>query len=304
MSIGSAAYALDWNDVRFFLAVAREGSLARAASALGVDQTTVGRRIGALESKLKVAVFTRATSGLQLTVAGQRVMEAASRMGDAAVDVSRHAADETASSGATVRIATTENLAEVFVVPAIRALREQEPRIRVVVMSSWTLADLRKGEADVAIRLVKPSDPRLVSRRVAQLSLQLYASREYVGRYGPPTSLDGHSLIAFEETIRSGSRSAFVDLPMLGGELAFLTNSGRLLLVAALAGLGIVELPSYIGDAVPGLVRVLAPHASPYAVWLVVPQSSRRIAAVRAVSEAITESFAQRKKSLRASAHR
>ncbi len=294
MPAGAKTQPLDWDDVRFFVAVSREGTLARAAKALGVDQTTVGRRIASLETKLSVALFTRAAAGFVLTAAGARVAEAAGRMADAAADLSRDTAEEDTSCSGIVRVATTENLAERFVVPAIRELHDVHPRLSVTVLTSWTLADLRRGEAEIAVRLVKPSDPRLVCRRVGRFSLKLYASHEYVARFGDPTSLDGHSLIAFEETVRTGSRNPFVDLPMLGGRLAFLTNSGRLLLSSALAGIGIVELPSYVGDGVPGLARVLAAHEAPYAVWLVVPQANRRIATVRATCDAITESFRRR----------
>src|SRR5581483_11055889 len=113
--VGSLAPPLDWNDVRFFLAVARSRTLARAAAALGVDQTTVGRRIGALESRLRVALFKRGAEGFQVSAAGKGVLRAAERMEEAALELRSQAAGERSETVATVRIATTESLAEAFV---------------------------------------------------------------------------------------------------------------------------------------------------------------------------------------------
>lgn len=285
---------LDWNDVRFFLAVARARTLARAAAVLGVDQTTVGRRIASLEGKLRVALFTRTASGLQPSAAGRTVLEAAERMEEAAYELSSGAAGEDAATSGTVRIATTESLAEAFVVPALRVLRAEHPRIHVVITTGWTRVDLRKGEAELAVRLVRPTDPRLACRKLADFSLRLYASRDYVAAHGHPTSLEGHALLAYEDAVRTGARHPFGGLPMEGGELALLTNNHRVLLSAATAGIGIVQLPSYVGDARPELVHVLTTAEEPYSVWLVVPQANRRIAAVRAVSDVIARTFRER----------
>ena len=282
---------LDWNDVRFFLTVARERTLARAAAALRVDQTTVGRRIASLESKLRVALFLRSASGFQVSAAGTRVLVAAERMEEAALELTSGAAGEDPSSSGTVRVATTESLAEAFVIPAIQELRSRHPRVHVVVATSWSRVDLRKGEADLAVRLVRPTDPRLACRKLADFSLRLYASRAYVAEHGMPTTLDGQALIAYEDAVLSTARHPFANLPMDGGELALLSNSHRVLLAGASSGIGIVQMPSYVGDAYPDLVRVFGDVEEPYAVWLVVPQANRRIAAVRAVSEAIAQTF-------------
>ncbi len=291
---GSPAHALDWNDVRYFLAVARERTLARAAAALAVDQTTVGRRIASLEGRLRVALFTRSAAGFQLSEAGLRVLEAAERMEEAALEVSSGAADEVATVAGTVRIATTESLAEAFVVPALQALQKTHPRVHAVVATGWTSVDLRKGEADLAVRLVRPSDPRLACRKLGDFALRLYASKSYVARHGMPATLDGQALLSYDDAVRFRTRHPFANLPMERGRLALLANSQRVLLVAARAGLGIVQLPEFVGDAEPELVRVFPTVEQPYSVWLVVTQANRRIATVRAVSDAIAEAFSRR----------
>jgi DNA-binding transcriptional LysR family regulator len=291
VNVSSVAQQLDWNDVRFFLAVARGRTLARAAAALGVDQTTVGRRIASLETRLQVALFKRSASGFQVTTPGTRVLEAASRMEEAALELTSEAADEGDVTGGTVRVATTDSLAETFLVPAARELRLRHPKVNVIISSGFARVDLRKGDADLAVRFVRPTDPRLACRKLADFSLRLYASREYVAQRGMPASLDGQALIAYEDAVRSGTRHPFAGLPMEGGELALLSNSFRVLLGAALSGLGIIQLPSYVGDELPELVRVFADREERYAVWLVVTQANRRVALIRAVSDAIAAVF-------------
>jgi DNA-binding transcriptional LysR family regulator len=277
---------LDWNDVRFFLAVARGKTLARAAAALAVDQTTVGRRLASLESRLGIALFTRSPSGFTVTQAGRGVLDAAERMEEAARDLR---AGANVDKPTTVRVATTESLAESFIVPALRGLREK--RISVVLHTSWMRVDLRKDEADLAVRLVRPSDPRLACRKLGTFALRLYASREYVAENGKPTTLAGHSLLAYEEAVRIEGCHPFADLAYEDAVLTLLSNDHHVLLRGATAGLGIVQLPSYVGDEHPDLVRVIPDAEIPYGVWLVVPQANRRLAAIRAVTDAIASAF-------------
>ena len=283
---------LDWNDVRFFLAVARRRTLARAAAALGVDQTTVGRRIASLEARLGVSLFTRSAGVFQPSRAGRGVLEAAERMEEAALELRSRAAGEEI---ATVRVATTESMAGVFIVPAVRSLRTSHPHIQVTVTTGWAQVDLRKGEADLAVRLVRPTDPRLACRKLADFRLRLYASRTYLSGRAAPTGLAGEALIAYEEALPLGTRHPFARMPMEGGALVLLSNSQQVLLAAAAAGVGIVQLPSFVADSHPDLVRVFPEVEEAYSVWLVVPQANRRIASVRAVSEAIAGEFRRRR---------
>src|SRR5262252_1177326 len=289
--VRSPSQQLDWNDVRFFLAVARRRTLARAAASLGVDQTTVGRRIASLESKLRLSLFTRSAGGFQVSRAGRRVLAAAERMEEAAHELGSRAAGEAAETVTTVRIATTESLAEAFVVPALRGLRSAHPRIHAVVTTGWAQVDLRKGEADLAVRLVRPTDPRLACRKLADFKLRLYASREYLAGRGMPTSLAGESLISYEDALGARTRHPFARLPMDGGEPVLLSNSHHVLVAGAASGLGIVQLPSFVGEAQADLVRVFPEVEEPYSVWLVLPQANRRIPAVRAASEVIAAAF-------------
>jgi DNA-binding transcriptional LysR family regulator len=282
-------FPLDWNDIRFFLAVSRERTLARAASALGVDQTTVGRRIASLEARLHVALFARSSGGFTLTEAGTRALEAAARMEQSALELSVQAAGEDDPQG-TVRIAAPDALAERFVVPALCAVHARHPNVHAVIVTGWSRVDLRRGDADLAVRIERPTDPHLAFRKLSDLSLRLYASRDFVARRGSPVSLEGHPLLGHEDAVRATGH-AFTDVPDADGGVALQTNSGHLLVAAAVAGLGIVQLPSYVGDSIPELLPVLPALETRHAVWLAVPQAKKLVAAVRIVAEAIDVSF-------------
>ncbi|HSN28770.1 MAG TPA: LysR family transcriptional regulator [Kofleriaceae bacterium] len=281
----------DWNDLRFFLAVARARTLSRAATALDVDQTTVGRRITSLEARLGVQLFERAAGVFALTAAGKRICESAERMEEAASEVATRAIDDAGRASGTVRIATTDSLAEAFIVPAVRLLRAAHPHIDVIVQTGFPLVDLRKDEADLAVRIVRPTDPRLAAKRLAAYALRLYASRDYIAEHGTPRALAGHALLAYEDAVKTGRRYPFSDVPAAERVHALQSNNHRVLLASALAGLGIVQLPSYVGDAHPELVPVMPERDDPYDVWLVGSAATRRLAAVRAAADAITRAF-------------
>jgi DNA-binding transcriptional LysR family regulator len=289
-SNSGASNPLDWNDVRFFLALARGRTLVRAAIALGVDQTTVGRRIAALEGRLGVSLFDRSPLGFEVTTEGKRILDAADRMNEAALDLTAQVANDQARCKGTVTIATTESLAEHFVIPAVDEVRRRHPHLAVILRTGWARVDLRRGEADLAVRLVRPKDPRLACRKLAEFSLRLYASTGYIARHGVPASVHGRALLGYEDALRVG-RSVFTSLRVEGGTIALQSNSGRVLLAAAIAGLGIAQLPSYVGESAPGLEPVLPEHDKAYAVWLVLPDAKRRVTSVRVVSDAVAAAF-------------
>jgi DNA-binding transcriptional LysR family regulator len=208
-------------------------------------------------------------------------------MDEAAQEIEARAPGDGAPATGTVRIATTDSLATAFVVPAVRRLREHHPQVAVTITTGFALADLRKGEADIAVRLVRPTDPRLAGRKLAEFALRLYVSREYTAQHGTPRTLDGHTLLAYEDATRTGTRFPFGERR----DVAVMSNNHFVLLAGATSGLGIVQLPSYVGDANPDLVHVLPERDDPYSVWLVVPQAKRRVGAVRAVSDALADAF-------------
>lgn len=286
------AVPLDWDDVRFFLAVTRAGTLASAARSLGVDQTTVGRRLASLEEAVGQRLLERAPTGFSPTKAGARVLGAAETMADAAGEFEIAARSDDAGAIENVRVATTDSLAEHFVIPAIASLRTRRPNVNVELQTAWARVNLLRGEADLAVRLVRPTHRRLVARKLADFTMRAYASPDYVAARGVPTSdLRGHDVLAYTAAREAGVTFTIAGLDARLGRNVLQTNSGSALLRATRDGLGVAELPSYVGDADAGLVRVCAAHARTYSVYLVSHEDRRRVRAVRAVSEAIVAAF-------------
>ncbi|AKU99511.1 Transcriptional regulator [Labilithrix luteola] len=286
------AMPMDWDDVRFFLAVTRAGTLASAARSLGVDQTTVGRRLASLEESVGQTLLERAPTGFSPTEVGRRVIGAAETMADAAGDFEIAARSDEAGAVENVRVATTDSLAEHFVIPALATLRARKPNVNVDLQTAWARVNLLRGEADIAVRLVRPTHRRLVARKVADFAMRAYASPAYVAARGMPASdFRGHDVLAYTAAREASSNFTLAGLDARPGRNVLQTNSGSALLRAARDGLGVAELPSYVGDADPGLVRVCANHARFYSVYLVSHEDRRRVRAVRAVSEAIAAAF-------------
>lgn len=160
---------VNWDNGRFFLAVARTGTLRGAAQRLGVDQATVGRRITALEDELSAKLFLRTSTALVLTPAGEALIGPAEAMEQAAHTIERRVAGIDDQLAGTIRVATTDTMAATFVLPAIAQLRQRHPGIEVVCMASKSIANLTKREADVAVRTLRPDSPDLIARRIGQM---------------------------------------------------------------------------------------------------------------------------------------
>jgi DNA-binding transcriptional LysR family regulator len=168
--------AWQWDDVRFFLALARAGSLSGAARALGVGHVTVGRRIMLLEKRLGVTLLNRTPDGFATTSAGQAILRECVAMESAAMDLERIVAGRDSLIAGSVRVTTTEALAYQLVVPAIAALHETHPELRVDLITGVRSLDIARREADLAVRFAQPSASDLVCRKLGEVGFSLYAS--------------------------------------------------------------------------------------------------------------------------------
>jgi DNA-binding transcriptional LysR family regulator len=296
-----------WDDVRFFLAVTREGSLSAAARVVGVGHVTVARRIALLEKHLGVKLVNRTPDGFVVTQAGQAILRQSTAMEGAALDLERVAAGRDSLAGGTVRLTAPEALTRRILVPAIAALRERYPDVQVDLLTSVRSLDIARREADVAVRFARPSNPDLVCRRLGEVGYSLYASRGYLTRHAAPLrgrGLAGHELITFTgapaatspfflgESLENARISVRCDNPLIQAE-------------AAIKGVGIAELACFLGDDLPDLVRIWpAEQPAVRPVWLIVHQDLRRSARIKAVSAAIADAFRQEGRVLRNSRHR
>src|SRR5256885_3989979 len=244
------AMGAEWGDLRYFLELSRSGTLAAAARKLRVDYTTVGRRLAALEQDLGAKLFERTPEGLILTEAGQSIRAAAEEMEEAALLVEQRALGADRKLAGIVRVATTEMLGQIVVLPAVRALHEVHPQIRVDLATGAARLDLARREADVALRYVRPESGDLVSRRVARVAEAAYASKGYLASHPRPVpgnGLAGHDVVMLESRALRGTRVAGEE-PSNARIVLRTTNSLSLHPAGAL-GIGIGGLPCYIGDS-------------------------------------------------------
>jgi DNA-binding transcriptional LysR family regulator len=271
-----------WELYRSFLAVARERSLSGAARALSLTQPTIGRHVDALEAALGVALFTRSQAGLVATAAATALVPYAEAMASAASALARAASGEAEEARGAVRVTASEMIGSEVLPPALAEFREQHPRIDVELVLSNRSEDLLRRDADIAVRMVKPTQAALLARKLGVLQLGLHAHPRYVKRHGTPQTLAElrqHALIGFD------SRASVRRLPALGLQLtrdlfAFRCDSdiGQYAALRAGFGIGVCQVALARRDE---LVPVL-PGAFDFqlGVWMVMHQdlkASRRV---------------------------
>ncbi len=295
------AGALDWENLRFFLALARTGSLSAAAKRLGVDRNTVARRVGALEEQLGLSLFERGPQGWTRTGAGQELAELASRVEEDVLAVARHADAHDRALGGTVRLTTASHLAAFLVVPAVPALRARHPGLVLEVAADQRTFDLTRREADLALRMGRPRDSGLVTRKLSDVAYRLYASREHAaGRR--PVDFAADAFLGFDDSLSSVPQERWLARVAPDRRVVFRSNSTASLVAAARLGIGVAVLPCFVADRDPALVRLDGPEPVPHELWLLVHGDLRRTPRVRAVIEWVDETVARARPALTARA--
>lgn len=277
---------LDWDHMRFVLALGREGTLSGAARALKVDHTTVGRRLTAIEEELGTPLFIRTPKGVNPTPAGDAVIATATTMDRSMLELARLLSSTETGCEGTVRISTSEAFAHV-VVRGLTGLRERHPGIRVEVLAANRAVDLTAGEADIALRMMQPTEPDLVAQKLMDLEWGVFGTPAYLADHGPldAASPEGHTFIGFEDAMAGTPGARW--LASLGEyvEVTMRCNSMLALRAAATSGLGLAALPAFLASEQPELQRVL-PEAVGYgACFLVVHGSLRDSERIRAVMD-------------------
>ncbi len=277
---------LDWNDLKFLLALHRAGSLASAARALGVTKATVSRRLAALEETSGARLFDRKPKGLALTSAGRELALAAEEMGRALASVeSRVASASDATPKGTVRLTVPQWIAARCIIPFLPELARDYPELDVQLVGSDRILNVAQGEADVALRNVRPQQASLACRKVGELGGCVYASSLYLQRRGTPRGRDdlaSHDVLAYADL---GGMPGFEWLRDVGRKPVFQANGPEGLTSAAAAGLGLAALPCLLGDEQPALVRVDSLGFATCELFLVTQEQHRRTPRVRVVSD-------------------
>ena len=251
----------DWNDLKYFLAVARSGSTLAAAKVLSVNQSTVHRRLDELEKRLGHQLAVRQQSGYKLTELGQDLVTYAERVEEAVQSLERHLVASDVNLAGSIRITCPEAIGvRLLHSPLIAKFNERYPDLRVEFIISDKLLDLARGEADIAIRATAPFDDALFGRKIADSSWAVYASTSYIERAGTITDVADmahHSVALYD--IEQHVTKAWLQSVAPEARVAARCNSMTALRSAVKSGVGLAALPTAVGNSDPDLVRVLGP---------------------------------------------
>jgi DNA-binding transcriptional LysR family regulator len=283
---------MEWDDFKYFLAVARSGSLTAAARLLKTSAATVGRRIIALESRLGARFFDRGQTGYTLTESGEAIRLKAEEIEEAVLSLEREAFGRDLRATGKVRVATAEDIASVIVAPRLTEFRKSYPGIMLEMVSSWDVVNLTRREADVAIRTVRPTQGDYVIRQTGVWNCALYVAKPFARAHNLVADMKKMPDIDFiswteEHRFRGGD---WFDKNAKTAPVVFAANSRHIQYAACKAGLGAAILPCLTADSDPDLMRLLPPErVRSVPLWLVAHRDLVRTARVRAVMDFLAD---------------
>ena len=285
---------LDWNDLRYFLAVAREGSTLAAGRSLRVSQTTVARRIAALEEAIGFPLFDKKQAGYTLTPVGSDLLDRARQVERSAESFAEAAAAQSRDLSGSVKITTEEIYAITLLAPLLAELHQQHPEIRIELDTSQTVRDLGAGEADISLRSTDGKQPAgVVGRRLGVDDWTLYCSRAYADQHGAPSNLKelrDHPIIGGGGGNLWRHYQAWLKTLGLEDQVAMHHATSGGLLSGVRSGFGVAVLPCVVADGDPELHRCIPPRANHGRVlWLFTHERVRHSPRVRAVIDFLYE---------------
>jgi DNA-binding transcriptional LysR family regulator len=278
----------DWEDLRHFGTLAREGSLSAAARRLKVDHVTVARRVAALEASLSLKLVDRRPRAYALTGDGARIASIAAEIEERADSLARVARAAQPELAGEVTISAPPAFAATLIAPRLRGLRERYPALHILLIGEKRDASLSRREADVAIRLTRPTEKSLVARKIGGFAFGLYGSPHYLANRAAAT----WEFIAYDESMDRSPQQRWLRSIARRRPIVFRTNDLESQCAAARAGVGLAALPSFLGEGDRGLRRAEIDVATiSREVWLVVHSDLRRAAPVRAVMDFLESSL-------------
>lgn len=286
---------MNWDDVRVFLAIARSGQILGAARSLGLNHATVARRLTALEDALGSKLLVRRTNGSELSGEGERFLVHAERMESAMLAAGQSAGADSAIAG-TVRVGAPDGFGVAFLAPRLGELTQRHPELRIELVPVPRAFSLSRREADIAVTLERPSEGRLVARKLTDYALGLYASRAYLERHGTPQQLGdltGHRLVGYVEDLLFTASLDYTAEFLKGWRSSLAVSSAMGQTEAVRAGAGIGILHAFMARRDADLVPVLPAHTLTRSYWTVVHEDLRGIRRVALVAEFLAEIVAR-----------
>lgn len=280
-----------WDDFRFLLAAARSGRFALAAKTLKIAETTVGRRMRAMEGRIGTKLFDRRIDGLTLTPAGRSTLEDIEAMERAAARIERNLSGVDQRLSGPVRVTTTEGLGSYWLTPRLGEFRTRYPDIRVEILTTSDVLDLGAREADIAIRYARPLNDNLVGVKVGKVNFDLVCSKEYAARAGVPNSLDGlhqHTIIDHEPYRTIPMWRAVLEM---NPNVVYQSNSTIAVVQAIRSGIGIGLIPRFARMLVSDLVELDFSLDCSLEVWLISHRDTNKAARTQAMWGYLKEWF-------------
>ena len=282
---------MNWDDIRIFLQVARQGQILGAAKSLGLNHATVARRLTALEESMGSKLVSRRTNGTELTLAGQRLLAHAEAM-EAATLSAREASQVDSEVAGTVRIGAPDGFGVGFLAGRLAELADRHPGLRLELVPVPRAFSLSRREADIAVTLERPQQGRLVSRKLVDYRLGLFASRSYLTAHGMPESLDAletHRLVGYVDDLIYSASLDYTDAYLRNWRSSLAVSSALGQIEAVRAGAGIGILHYFMAQRDDELVPVLPQHLLSRSYWTVMHEDLRKIRRITVVASFLAE---------------
>jgi DNA-binding transcriptional LysR family regulator len=285
---------LNWDDLRFLLALRRAGSLGAAARSLKVEPSTASRRLCSLEAAFGAQLAARTPEGLVLNDAGLLASDLAEQMDRSITDLLARIGGEDHRPEGIVRLATTESMA-VLLMRGLVPLREANPKIQIELVVGSTALDLTRREADVAVRLFRETNPTLIARKLGNIGWSVFASRDYVERRGIVPGADlvltDHAVVGYKDPVSRAPGACWLAESTRPEQVVLAVDSVAAVANAVRAGLGVSALPCFVAPEYPTLVRLTPAVVAHGEAFIVIPPDHRAVARVRLVVDAVVALF-------------
>jgi DNA-binding transcriptional LysR family regulator len=283
---------MNWDDVRIFLAVARTGQILAASKRLGLNHATLSRRLTSLEEALKTRLFIRRTNGCELTAEGEVFLASAERMETEMLAAQASLGHTDTAIAGTVRVGAPDGFGVSFLAPRMGRLIERHPALKIQLVPVPRSFSLSQREADIAITLERPDQGRLVSSKLTDYTLGLYASRDYLASQGAPADIDAlkaHRRIGYVEDLIFTASLNFSGAVMRSWDAGFEISTAIGQTEAVRTGAGIGILHDYIARQYPELQRILPEVSIRRAYWTTYHETARDLVRVRSVADFLQE---------------
>jgi len=287
-------HSMDWDNIRFFLAVVRSGSVSRAAEQLGVNQTTVSRRIAALEQRLGKELFDRTGSGFVITPVAERLVASAKNMAEEASTIERHVLADRHELSGKLRVTVADVCTQHLAIPAIRAFTRQYPEVDLQIIATRDLLDLTARDADVALRSTDEPPPNLVGKQVATLAYAIYGTQDIMKRVQANSDDDDTPCITW---LGDGhTRPPWIEKSFPNTRRVYRSTELNVMYQMARQGIGMAQMPCALCDPDPLLHRIPCRYVeSGWGLWVLSHVDLRATARVRIFRDFLVDALEQQK---------